>query len=466
MAGIQAASSSEDEEQRSRGTNESGVWDKEVISAAAMPVPDDLEKGEQGAARDDSDNKSLGHQTNVLSSKQLFVAFPALSLALFVSFIDQTSVSTSIPSISSDLNAGASTSWVGSSFLIASTAFQLINGRLSDIFGRKICLLVCLGLLALGDLLCGFATTDKMLFVFRAIAGIGAGGVNSIAMIIVSDITTLENRGKFQGILGAVIALANGIGPFIGGVLVEKASWRWVMWIIPPLTVPAMVVIAIWLPLKHDSGDYVAKIKKIDFIGVILNIAAVLLILVSSFGIVSCHVCLINPQIPLSGGGATYEWNSPFVIAMMSVGGVLAALFVLYEWKLAPIPIMPCSLHPIHPPVSKINRVSTYYQISFLWTPLLPKLLHWSGFFWEFLLPPHLLSKCAWIRCFDFRSFTSASHHCYLNHVGYWWTDHDKMGSVQAYHSCWVWIVGSWSRHEMYFWQEHTFENDYSKWYC
>lgn len=283
MADIQESSSSslKDGDNRIPRANESGIWEKE-ISAGALSVPADLEKGEQGQARNDSDNKSVGHQTNVLTSRQLFIAFPALSLALFVSFIDQTSVSTSIPSISSDLNAGASTSWVGSSFLIASTAFQLINGRLSDIFGRKICLLVCLGLLAVGDLLCGFATSATMLFVFRAIAGIGAGGVNSVAMIIVSDITTLENRGKYQGILGAVIALANGTGPFIGGVLVEKASWRWVMWLIPPITVPAMVVIAIWLPLKHDSGDYAAKVKKIDFVGVLLNIAAVLLILVRS----------------------------------------------------------------------------------------------------------------------------------------------------------------------------------------
>lgn len=127
------------------------------------------------------------------------VAFPTLCVALFVSFFDQTSVSTSIPAISADLDTGEATSWIGASFLISSTAFQLINGRLSDLFGRKNLLLASLVLLGLGDLLCGFAQNAKQLFVYRAVAGIGGGGVNSIVLIILSDITTLQNRGKYQG---------------------------------------------------------------------------------------------------------------------------------------------------------------------------------------------------------------------------------------------------------------------------
>jgi hypothetical protein len=148
---------------------------------------------------DDSDAESVSGQRNVMSSKQLRIAIPALSVCLFVSFIDQTSVSTATPAIAGDLNTGTATSWIGTSFLIASTAFQLINGRLSDIFGRKNLLLICLALMALGDLGCGFAQTSIQLFVLRAVAGIGGGGINSLVMIIVSDITTLQNRGKYQG---------------------------------------------------------------------------------------------------------------------------------------------------------------------------------------------------------------------------------------------------------------------------
>lgn len=143
--------------------------------------------------------RSVGNQRSPLSGKRLRIAFPTLCAALFVSFFDQTSVSTSIPAISAELNTGEATSWIGASFLISSTAFQLINGRLSDLFGRKNLLIASLILLGFGDLLCGFAKNAEQLFAYRAVAGIGGGGVNSIVLIIVSDITTLQNRGKYQG---------------------------------------------------------------------------------------------------------------------------------------------------------------------------------------------------------------------------------------------------------------------------
>lgn len=130
------------------------------------------------------------------------------------------------------------------------------------------------------------------------------------------------------GWLGAIIALANGVGPFLGGAIVEGATWRWVFWIIPILTLPTTVVILFFLPLKHRSGEYVQKMKKIDYGGMVLNIASTLLIL-----------------IPLSGGGVTYAWASPFFIAATVTGVVLAILFVLYEWKLVALPIMPLRLY-------------------------------------------------------------------------------------------------------------------------
>ncbi|KAM0716414.1 hypothetical protein Q7P37_007859 [Cladosporium fusiforme] len=277
---------------------------------------------------DDSDAESIGGQRNTMSSKRLMVAIPALSVCLFVSFVDQTSVSTATPAIAGDLNTGTATSWIGTSFLIASTAFQLINGRLSDIFGRKNLLLICLALMALGDLGCGFAQTAEQLFALRSIAGIGGGGINSLVMIIVSDITTLQNRGKYQGWLGAIIALANGVGPFLGGAVVEGATWRWVFWMIPVMTLPTAVIILFFLPLKHRSGEYLQKMKKIDYGGIVLNIASTLLVL-----------------IPLSGGGVTYPWSSPFFIGATVAGLVLTVLFVLYEWKLVTLPIMPLRLY-------------------------------------------------------------------------------------------------------------------------
>ncbi|KAL2416447.1 Citrate exporter 1 [Exophiala dermatitidis] len=296
----------------------------------------------QEPVRNDSDNESIGGQRNEMSRKRLMIAIPALSVCLFVSFLDQTSVATATPAMAGDLNTGAATSWIGASFLIASTSFQLINGRLSDLFGRKNLLLACLALMGIGDLACGFSQTSAQLFAFRSIAGVGGGGINSLAMIIVSDITTLQNRGTYQGVFGAIIALANGVGPFLGGALVESATWRWVFWLIPIMCAPTAAVIWYFLPLKQRPGNYVEKIKKIDYGGVVLNIASTLLVL-----------------IPLSGGGITYSWQSPFLVSGLTSGFLLGLLFVLYEWKLATLPIMPLRLF-------KAPHCSPLYAQSFL----------------------------------------------------------------------------------------------------
>ncbi|KAH7312563.1 major facilitator superfamily domain-containing protein [Stachybotrys elegans] len=304
------------------------------ISHTPVPSPSPAEDEDEKTAaennqdNDDSDAESIGGQRDTLGKKRMLISITALSICLFVSFIDQTSVSTATPALAGELDTGTSTSWIGASFLIASTAFQLVNGRLSDIFGRKNLLIICLALMSVGDLACGFAQSPEQLFAFRSIAGVGGGGINSLVMIIVSDITTLQNRGHYQGMLGAVIALANGIGPFLGGAIVQSATWRWVFWMIPMISAPTTAVIWLYLPLKHRHGDLVGKVKKIDFGGTALNMASTLLLL-----------------IPLSGGGVTYAWTSPFLISTIAVGAVLMLLFVLYEWKLAKLPIMPLRLY-------------------------------------------------------------------------------------------------------------------------
>ncbi|KAF5627206.1 major facilitator superfamily transporter [Fusarium tjaetaba] len=266
-----------------------------VDSSSSTQIPDQT-------STDQSDAESIGGQRNSdLPRKRLLISITALSVCLFVSFLDQTSVSTATPSVAGELKTGTSTSWIGTSFLIASTAFQLINGRLSDIFGRKNMLLLCLFLMGVGDLACGFAKTPVQL---------------------------IEGTIKELGMLGAIIALANGVGPFLGGAIVQSATWRWVFWMIPIITLPTTAIIWFYLPLKHRSGEYMAKIKKIDYGGIVLNIASTLLLL-----------------IPISGGGVTYAWTSAFFIATVIISIFLAILFVLFEWKLARLPIMPLRLY-------------------------------------------------------------------------------------------------------------------------
>lgn len=378
----------------------SASWSEKPANIGAVEdepstMPPSQKKQQPETSDDSSDAESIGGQRNTMSKKRLMISIGALSICLFVSFIDQTSVSTATPAIAVELNTGTSTSWIGASFLIASTAFQLINGRLSDIFGRKNLLLVCLALMAIGDLACGFAQNAEQLFAFRSVAGIGGGGINSLVMIIVSDITTLSNRGTYQGILGAIIALANGIGPFLGGVVVDSATWRWVFWMIPIITVPTIAVIWFYLPLKYRSGDYAAKIRRIDYGGIALNLASTLLLL-----------------IPLSGGGVTYPWSSPFFIGTLTVGVVLFVLFILYEWKLAKLPIMP--LHLYKAPHCSALHTQTFltglaYFGNFFYLPLyFQSVLKYSALEAGALILPVVIST----------SITSILSGQYMNRVG------------------------------------------------
>lgn len=135
-------------------------------------------------------------QTNLLPRAKLLVVFGALASALCITYIDQSAIGIVLPTVGKDLKCASTIIWAGTSAMIANAAFQVLYGRLSDIFGRKVIMIMSLGLLALGDLLCGFARTGTQFYAFRAISGLANGGIMAICMMIVSDIVTLEERGK------------------------------------------------------------------------------------------------------------------------------------------------------------------------------------------------------------------------------------------------------------------------------
>lgn len=263
-------------------------------------------------------------QSHVLPHSKLMVVFPVLALAQFTSYLDQTTVSTALPAVGADLNLGPSISWVAASFLIAGTSIQLINGRLSDIFGRKQLLIAALGLLGAGNLVTGFAQNAAMLFAFRAVSGFGGGMINALVMITASDITTLRQRGKYNGFIGAAVALGNGLGPLMGGVLTERAGWRWSFWYIVPWIAFVSTMLAIVLPPSRVTTNAWTKLRLIDWLGIACNVAAVVMLLV-----------------PVSEGGSLLSWDSATVIALLVVGTLMVMAFLLIEWKVASLPIMP-----------------------------------------------------------------------------------------------------------------------------
>ncbi|KAE8403430.1 major facilitator superfamily domain-containing protein [Aspergillus pseudonomiae] len=267
---------------------------------------------------------SKDHQSHILPRKQLLVIFPALALIHFTSFLDQTALSTSLPAIAAGLNTGSSISWVSASFLTTSTSIQLINGRLSDIFGRKTCLLGALTIMALGNLLGGWSQTPAQLYATRALSGLGAGALNALVQIAISDITTLAQRGYYFGILGVAVALGNGLGPVVGGVLTEKASWRWAFWFVCPLAVAAATYFGLVFPSSGMSDDVRTKLRRVDWFGVFTSMMAIVLIL-----------------IPVSQGGTAIPWDSPIIIAMLTLGAALFGLFLIGEWRWVELPLLP-----------------------------------------------------------------------------------------------------------------------------
>lgn len=273
--------------------------------------------------------KSLHDQTNILPRGQLLIVFAGLAISLLITFVDQNGISVTLPTIAKELKAENTISWAGTSSLIANTMFTVLYGRLSDIFGRKIVYLCALGLLCIADLLCGLSQNPAMFYVFRGLAGVAGGGVTSLSMIIVSDIVTLKERGKYQGILGASLGLGNVIGPFIGAGFMVNTTWRGFFWLISPLSACSIVVGYFLIPSNVRKDGFRKNVQRIDF-----------------FGILASSIGIIFLLIPISGGGSYFRWDSPMVISMLVIGGCSLIAFIFIEWKVATLPMLPSMSKP------------------------------------------------------------------------------------------------------------------------
>lgn len=241
--------------------------------------------------------KALHDQVNILPRRQLVLALITLSTSLLIVFIDQNGISVTLPTIAKDLDAEATISWAGTSSLLANTTFQMLYGRVSDIFGRKTVYLAAIAMLSAADLLCGLSQNAAMFYVFRGLAGVGGGGIMNLAMIIVSDIVTLEQRGKYQGIIGATIGLGNVIGPFLAAGLVHNTTWRAFFWLLSPLGALSGVVAYFYLPTKPPTAGFKESVKKVDWVGSFLSSTAVIFLLIPISGGASIFVMKDNIRL-------------------------------------------------------------------------------------------------------------------------------------------------------------------------
>jgi EmrB/QacA subfamily drug resistance transporter len=247
------------------------------------------------------------------SRRDILLTMAGVLMVMLLASLDQTIVSTAMPRVIADLQGFNQYTWVSTAYLLTSTVMVPIYGKLSDLFGRKPIFLFGVVVFLLGSALSGASQSMNQLIAFRAIQGIGAGALMPIAIAIIGDLFTPRERGKWQGLTGAVWGLSAIIGPTLGGWITENTSWRWVFYVNLPIGLAAMLVLIFLMPNLRGR----AKQVSIDYVGAAL---------------------LVLGTVPLLLGftwaGTQYDWLSPQIIGLFAWSLVTLTGFMIYEARL------------------------------------------------------------------------------------------------------------------------------------
>jgi EmrB/QacA subfamily drug resistance transporter len=251
-------------------------------------------------------------------AQKLWLVFTGLMLALLLAALDQNIVATALPRIVSDLGGLAHLSWVVTAFMVASTMTTPLYGKLSDVFGRKPAFFVSILIFLAGSVLCGVSRTMTELIVFRAVQGLGAGGLITLSQTVVGDLVSPRERGRYQGLFASVFAACSVAGPLLGGLITQALSWHWIFYVNLPVGAAAMVMIGVGLKPRLNRVAH-----RIDYLGALL------------LSVATCCALL-----GLSWGGNSYAWSSPVILGLGGVAVGCIGLLVRTERRAAE-PLLP-----------------------------------------------------------------------------------------------------------------------------
>jgi EmrB/QacA subfamily drug resistance transporter len=257
----------------------------------------------------------------VLTHRQIMIVYSGLMLGMLLAALDQTIVSTALPTIVGDLGGLNHLSWVVTAYILAATISTPLYGKLGDLYGRKKLFQAAIVIFLVGSVLCGLSQNMGELIAFRGVQGLGAGGLMVGAMAIIGDIVPARERGRYMGYLGGVWAFASIAGPLLGGFIVDNLSWRWVFYVNVPIGGVALVVVGAVL---HAPTIRVSH--RIDYEGAALLAAG-----------------SASLTLGLTWGGTQYPWGSNVIVGLFVAGAVLLAAFVWQERRAAE-PIVPLRL--------------------------------------------------------------------------------------------------------------------------
>lgn len=263
--------------------------------------------------------------STAMSQRQVLEALSGLLLGMFVSILAGTVVSTSLPRIIADLKGDQTAyTWVVVATLLATTVTTPIWGKLSDLFNRKLLIQLSLAIFVIGSALAGFSGDTSMLIGFRVVQGIGAGGLTALSQVIMADIISPRERGKYMGIFGAIMAIGTVGGPLIGGLLTDSVGWRWNFYVGVPFAILAIILLQTTLHLPKNARPKVS----IDYLGAVLIAAGISTLLI---------------WVSLAGQKGQFEWASATSFWMVAGAGAALIAAVLVELRVKE-PVIPLRL--------------------------------------------------------------------------------------------------------------------------